>query len=126
MKNLVLVLILTAILVSCMDQDEIGKVGQNGQAHMQVALVDCPADYDAVLIEVIGFEYKIDTSQTSGTHEDDDHDEENGDDGEEDDGGEGENDDEDDDDYKEDSRDDTCKVSDDDGYWVSSHTAYHL
>ncbi len=122
MKNYVFALILSILLVSCMDQDEIDNVGQNGQSHMQVALIDSPADYDAVLIEVVGFEYKIDTSRTSGREDnddDDDHDEE------EDEEGEGDKDDD-----EEGSRD-SCKVSHDNenGYWVSvsiQPTVYNL
>lgn len=48
------------------------KMNSEGRAEMQVTLVDAPADYEAVLIEVIGFEYQLDTTAQADSTEDDD------------------------------------------------------
>ncbi|WP_420576767.1 DUF4382 domain-containing protein [Ekhidna sp.] len=67
MKSRLLTLLITVLMVaaisSCSDSTEIDNNGMT-TARMQVALVDDPAEYDAILIDVQGVEYRIDTDST--------------------------------------------------------------
>ena len=57
---------------SCTDSSE--NMDTPGTARMQVALVDDPAEYDAILIDVQGISYKLeaDTASTDDSDEEDD------------------------------------------------------
>ncbi len=48
------------VLWGCTSDNE--NFRKRGEASMQVTLIDHPADYEAVLVEVIGFDYKLDTT----------------------------------------------------------------
>ena len=59
LKGLFGITIISTLVTSCSDNEVSNKNQQ--PARMQVALVDDPADYDAVFVEVVGFDYQLDT-----------------------------------------------------------------
>jgi hypothetical protein len=77
MKNSIssfLLLALLTILFSCEDNSETNSeesTSVEGSAYVQFSLTDAPADFEAVLIDVVGLEYKIDTTASEDESTDD-------------------------------------------------------
>lgn len=106
----------TLIISSCEPSEAPSQM--EGTANVQFKLIDYPADYDAVLIDVVGLKYKLDTTTENDTEEyEDDGEYEGEDDAEEN---------EDDDESTSDSRifhsgddDDDDDYEDDNSTWVA-------
>ncbi|WP_421891390.1 DUF4382 domain-containing protein [Marinoscillum sp.] len=80
MKTQILVTLLVGVLLlaSCEERTNDSTPTNPGTAAMRVVLVDDPAAFDAVLIDVIGLEYKYESDTSSDDGQDDDTDNEDG------------------------------------------------